>query len=241
MTQYTSAVVAQAIHALPPVSVYPSGSGTAVVVIAATSEPASASEIANAAWVVPAARPGRYARRCVGVPCRRIGVAASAWMDSAKSARSPAYASTSRARHRLRRSPSCARPVSGSRKASSPAAPRARRIRRPVWSGVACAAGRHSARCSRHQPLTRSTSSAWRGSKNGRARIAGSGPPRRGRARVAVLVIRSPARRYVRWWPPGPGCAPRSTRTRRTRARSAATAPARRARRRYGRPRPGTR
>jgi hypothetical protein len=67
-TTYWSAIPAFEIHVFSPSITQPSPSGRAVVRIAAMSEPASASEMANAAIASPAATGGSQRARCASVP-----------------------------------------------------------------------------------------------------------------------------------------------------------------------------
>ena len=116
------------IQVLVPFKRQPSPSRTAVVDIAATSDPASGSDSANAVIVSPAATPGNSARFCASLPNRLTGALPSPCIASAKSARPDAQASVSRASASARTS-TCSRAppyALGTHARSKPARPSSR-------------------------------------------------------------------------------------------------------------------
>ena len=98
------------IQVLAPFRTKPAPSGSAVVAIAATSEPASRSDSANAAIFRPSATPGSQARRWSSVPNRVMAPLPSPCMAKAKSARLAKRASVSRTRQSERTSRPSAMP-----------------------------------------------------------------------------------------------------------------------------------
>src|SRR5829696_5348653 len=85
------------IHVFSPSMTYESPSGRAAVFIEAMSDPASASEMANAAIASPLEIRGRYRSRSSGDPNREIGPAPSPCIAKEKSASPENDASVSRA------------------------------------------------------------------------------------------------------------------------------------------------
>ncbi len=98
------------IHVFSPSSTAWSPSTRAAHDSAATSDPASGSDSANAAMASPRATRGSQRARCCGVPARLMAPEPSPCIANAKSARPECRASVSRTRQMLRVSMASAAP-----------------------------------------------------------------------------------------------------------------------------------
>ena len=101
-TTYWCAMPPLEIQVFSPSSTYASPSSRAAHAIAATSDPASGSDSANAAIVRPLATSGRKRARCSGVPARLIAPEPSPCIANAKSASPECRASVWRIRQIVR-------------------------------------------------------------------------------------------------------------------------------------------